>query len=105
MRVSAKITMLSVILCAAWMGPAQHIYEPRASTSAKPTLAPGGRIDINHATLGQLMKALGITRIWADRIVRFRPYHAKNELLDRGILPGRVYHHIKDAIIAHRDAQ
>lgn len=39
---------------------------------------------------------------WAGRIVRFRPYHAKSDLLQRGVLPSGVYDHIKDYVIAHR---
>lgn len=43
-----------------------------------------------------------MTRTWAARIIRFRPYRAKNELLDRGIVSPEVYARIKDHIIAHR---
>ena len=49
------------------------------------------------------MKVPGMTRTWAGRIVRFRPYHAKNDLLLRGVLPDSVYDRIKDYIIAHRE--
>ena len=69
------------------------------------SLPPDERIDINHATIEQLIKATGIPRTWAERIVRFRPYRAKNELIDKGVLPITLYNQIKDAIIAHRDAQ
>jgi hypothetical protein len=34
--------------------------------------------------------------------VRFRPYHAKSDLLQRGVLPGDVYDRIKNYVIAHR---
>jgi DNA uptake protein ComE-like DNA-binding protein len=66
-------------------------------------LPPEARIDINHAPLDQLLKIPGLTQLWAARIVRFRPYHTKVDLLDRGVVPSAVYDHIKDAIIAHRD--
>ena len=62
-------------------------------------------VDINTTTVDQLMRVPGMTRTWAERIVRFRPYRAKNELLDRGIVSGAVYSRIKDHIIAHRPAQ
>lgn len=48
------------------------------------------------------MKAPGMTRSWAERIVRFRPYRAKTDLLERGVLPSDVYERIKDYVIAHR---
>jgi competence protein ComEA len=64
---------------------------------------PEMRVDINHASLEQLLKVPGMTRTWAERIVRFRPYHSKSDLVDQGVLTGEVYHRIKDYIIAHRD--
>jgi competence protein ComEA len=66
---------------------------------------PEARVDINHATVEELMRAPGMTRIWAERIVRFRPYRAKNDLLDRGVVTSEVYERIKDWIVAHRDKQ
>ena len=59
-------------------------------------------VDINTASLDRLMTVPGMTRTWAARIIRFRPYRAKNELLDRGIVTGEVYARIKNYIIAHR---
>ncbi len=68
-------------------------------------LPPGARIDINHASVDELLKAPGMTRTWAGRIVRFRPYRTKLDLIERGVLPSDVYDRIKDSIIAHRDRQ
>jgi len=48
------------------------------------------------------MKVPGITRTWAARIIRYRPYRGKNDLVDRGVVPSQVYDRIKDYIIAHR---
>jgi competence protein ComEA len=62
-------------------------------------------VDINHASLKELRKVPGMTSTWATRIVRFRPYRAKNDLLDRGVVSSEVYGRIKDSIIAHREKQ
>lgn len=51
------------------------------------------------------MKVPGMTRTWAARIVRFRPYRAKNDLLVRGVVTSQVYDRIKDHIVAHRIRQ
>lgn len=67
-----------------------------------PSAAP---VDINHATAMELMRVPGMTRTWAARIVRFRPYRMKTDLLDRGVVTGEVYARIKDYVIAHRVAQ
>jgi DNA uptake protein ComE-like DNA-binding protein len=73
---------------------------PATSASAPP---PESRTDINHATIDELMKVPGMTPSWAGRIVRFRPYRTKADLLDRGIVTSQVYDRIKDYVIAHRD--
>jgi len=75
---------------------------PKTSATAPP---PEMRIDINHASVDELLKAPGMTRSWAGRIVRFRPYRTKADLLERGIVTSEVYNRIKDYVIAHRDKQ
>jgi DNA uptake protein ComE-like DNA-binding protein len=80
--------------CAAQPALHKHVIPP-----------PEVRVDINHATIDQLMAVPGMTRSWAGRIVRFRPYHAKNDLLDRGVVTSQVYDRIKDYVIAHREKQ
>jgi DNA uptake protein ComE-like DNA-binding protein len=64
--------------------------------------APDQRVDINAASLDQLMKVPGMTRTWAERIIRYRPYRGKNDLVDRGVVTTQAYDRIKDYIIAHR---
>lgn len=78
-----------------------------AEASPKPhaTVLPMTRIDVNAATLEELLKAPGMTRTWAVRIIRFRPYHTKQDLVDQGIVPDRIYDRIKDYVIAHREKQ
>ena len=48
------------------------------------------------------MQVPGMTRSWAGRIVRFRPYRTKADLVDRGVITADVYDRIKDSVIAHR---
>ena len=78
---------------------------PQAAPKSKPAPPPEDRIDINHASLEELLKVPGMTPTWAGRIVRFRPYRTKQDLLDRGVLPSDVYDRIKDYVIAHRGEQ
>jgi DNA uptake protein ComE-like DNA-binding protein len=84
-------------------------YADRDRSGAPPTSRkappPEARIDINHASVEELLKVPGMTRSWAGRIVRFRPYRSKQDLLDRGVLPGDVYDRIRDYVIAHRAPQ
>jgi len=72
----------------------------KTSANAPP---PEQRVDINHASLTELLKIPGITQSWAGRIIRYRPYHSKLDLLQRGVVSDAVYDRIKDFVIAHRD--
>jgi DNA uptake protein ComE-like DNA-binding protein len=63
------------------------------------------RVDINHASVEELLKAPGMTRSWAGRIVRFRPYRTKQDLVEHGVVTTQVYDLIKDYVIAHQKAQ
>ena len=75
---------------------------PATSANAPPSEL---RVDINHATVEELLKIPGMTRSWAGRVVRFRPYRTKADLLENGVVSSEVYDRIKDYIVAHRDAQ
>jgi len=75
---------------------------PKTSATAP---RPEARIDINHASVEELLKAPGMTPSWAGRIVRFRPYRTKQDLLERGVVTSEVYDRIKDYVIAHQKAQ
>ncbi|MGD0894007.1 MAG: helix-hairpin-helix domain-containing protein [Terracidiphilus sp.] len=67
--------------------------------------APEARVDINVATMDELLKVPGLARPWAERIVRFRPYRTKADLKEKGIVTSEVYERIKDYVIAHREKQ
>lgn len=75
---------------------------PKTSATAP---RPEARVDINHASVEELMKVPGMTPSWAGRIVRFRPYRTKLDLVERGVVTSEVYNQIKDYVIAHREAQ
>jgi DNA uptake protein ComE-like DNA-binding protein len=75
---------------------------PKTSENAPP---PEARIDINHASVEELLKIPGMTLSWAGRIVRFRPYRTKQDLFEHGIVTGEVYERIKDFVIAHQKEQ
>jgi DNA uptake protein ComE-like DNA-binding protein len=75
---------------------------PKTSATAP---RPEMRVDINHASVEELLKVPGMTPSWAGRIVRFRSYHTKQDLLEYGVVTSQVYDRIKDYVIAHQKAQ
>lgn len=100
------IAMVAVLLAtAAWAVPAAAQSAAPQSAKTKPIPPPDERVDINHASAEDLLKVPSLTASWAGRIIRFRPYRTKQDLLDRGVLPGDVYGRIKDYVIAHREKQ
>ena len=76
--------------------------EAKPGTPAATTTAPvqAGLIDINTASKEQLDALPQIGSARAEAIIKGRPYKAKNELVDRYIVPQNVYDAIKDKIIA-----
>jgi DNA uptake protein ComE-like DNA-binding protein len=62
-------------------------------------------VDVNHASVKELMSIPGMTSTWANRIVRFRPYSSKLALLQQGVVTPEVYQRIRDGIVAHRAAR
>jgi DNA uptake protein ComE-like DNA-binding protein len=77
----------------------------RHSSHRNAAAASQAPVDINHATLEQLLTVPGLARPWAQRILRCRPYRSKLDLFQEGILPGPLYYQIKDYIVAHREQE
>jgi DNA uptake protein ComE-like DNA-binding protein len=105
MRIPA-IAVALLVSCVAGSAQNNSDRDTNGASKTSATAPPAeARIDINHASVDQLMKAPGMTRTWAARIVKYRPYRTKQDLLEYGIVTSEVYDHIKDYVIAHRDEQ
>lgn len=77
---------------------------PQAARAPEQATVPESeRMDVNRAGMTELEKLPGVTEVWAGRIVRFRPYRSKLDLVNKGVIPPRVYHRIEGLIIAHRE--
>lgn len=57
-------------------------------------------IDLNTATLDELRSFRGIGQMYAEKIVRARPFRVRAELVERQIMPTSVYLAIKHHLYA-----
>jgi competence protein ComEA len=71
---------------------------PAATAAAKTQL-----IDINTASEQELKQLPGIGDAYAAKIVQNRPYRAKNQLVQKNVIPATTYEKIKDQIIARQN--
>ena len=74
----------------------------KPQTIAEKIAANKEKMDINTAAPAQLKSLPGMGDAYVARIIAGRPYTAKNQLVQRGILPADAYAAISDLIVAHR---
>ena|SRR5271157_4165007 len=107
LKFTRRLMLLVALLClpllsqTATSGSSTKAAAPQTTKSAS---TAGPKLDINTATKDQLQALPGIGTAYSQKIIDGRPYHAKNDLVNRKIIPQSTYDGIKDQIIAHHVA-
>jgi len=92
-----------------WEAKAQSGGRNRASSLAVSESRVGAplqaKIDINHASHGELERLPGITAALAARIVKFRPYRKLDDLVTRKVLGKKQFAQIREFVAVSQDSQ
>jgi competence protein ComEA len=95
----AKYVLLLITAFALMAAPQTPKKSP-PKQPAKTTASTSATIDINTASEADLKALPGIGDAYAAKIVAGRPYRAKNQLVQKKIIPQATYDKIKDQIVA-----
>jgi competence protein ComEA len=91
------IVLTAVALMAAPQAPKKDSAKKPATAA---TAASTSLVDINTASEADLKALPGIGDAYSAKIIAGRPYRAKNQLVQKKIVPQATYDKIKDMIIA-----
>lgn len=100
MRFYRRLLTLSLSLAALASMPVGLARSAFAAPIGASAAAAADPLDINTASKDQLKALPGVGDAYADRIIKGRPYTAKTQLTQRGILPVATYKKIESMIIA-----
>lgn len=102
-KLTTQIAVLMFLLSLVGGTALAQTAEPGSKSemmASQPMNTTADKLDINTASRDQLKALPGIGDAYSQKIIDARPYRAKNQLVQRKIIPQATYDKIKDLIIA-----
>ena len=93
--------VLLIVIEVGWLGAA-HFDEQKDDRLDISAEAPRQeKVDLNQATIDELIRLPGITQALAARVIDHRPYHKLDDLVTRRVLGKKQFARIREYVVIH----